>query len=403
MGETVPEGLMTARVGEVRECLDPVCFLSIIEKTSLGGEGMVDVSLLRCTEYSTERLKGLMLEAFGHVRFSPDAFRSARVVLKPNLLSAVGPDSGIVTHPAFFQAAAELVLDHGGRPVLAESPAVASLENALAASGYAGVVGRLGIEVADPALTARITFDQAVKMRSFEVARAFVEADVILNLPKFKTHNLTYVTASVKNLFGAVPGMRKSALHLQCPEPGDFSEAILDLYGAFLHGSGRGRTLVHLMDAVVALEGNGPGSGGKPRALNAVVTGLDGLAVDWVATRVSGLDPLLCPILVSGFARGLGVSSGDEVRVVGEDLDRMRVKGFAPPGGFSMAGILRIAPVGKALKRLFTGRPVPRAGLCTLCLQCRDICPAQAIGGAGTGRTVPVVDYGRCIRCWCCM
>jgi uncharacterized protein (DUF362 family)/Pyruvate/2-oxoacid:ferredoxin oxidoreductase delta subunit len=364
---------------------------------------MADVSLLRCMEYSLERLKELMTLGLAQVHAGPEGFRSLRVVLKPNLLSAAAPDSGVVTHPVFFQAAAELVLDHGGRPVMAESPSVASLGSALKATGYDAVLHRLGIEVADLSDVAKLQYPQARVFKSFEIARAFFDADLVLNLPKFKTHALTHVTAAVKNLFGAVPGLRKSQLHLKCPSPGELSEAILDLYGAFLHGFEPARPLVHVMDAVVALEGEGPGTSGRPRPMNAVITGTDGLAVDWVAVQVSGLDPKRCPIPVGGLGRGYGIASGSEVRVLGQDVDGMRVQGFVPPSGGNLSiDLLGVAPVRSVMRRLFTGRPVPVPGACSRCLQCLRICPAKAIAEPGPGGAAPVFDYGRCIRCWCC-
>lgn len=368
------------------------------------GEGsMIEVALLRCERYSVPELKKVIHEGIDAVGFPLRSFRGARVALKPNLLSASGPESGIVTHPRFFEAAAEIVIDYGGRPVLVESPAVASLKSAIRKAGYDEVLGRLNIGVADVSAVAKISYPEALKFKTFEIIQAFLDADLIVNLPKFKTHGLTYVTAAVKNLFGAVPGMRKSQMHLKCPDREDFSGMILDLYGAFLHGFNPPKALLHVMDAVTALEGDGPGSGGRPRAMNAVVVGTDAVAVDWVATRVSGLDVRLSPMLVQGFRRGFGVSSEREIEVLGGKIEEMRVHGFIPPKGAGATGMLGIPVIQKTLKRLFTPRPVPVEGRCTLCLRCRTICPAHAIAEGETGQSVPDFDYGKCIRCYCCM
>lgn len=364
---------------------------------------MTQVALLRCGEYSLPELKEIIHEGMDMIGFSLRSFRSARVALKPNLLSASGPDSGIVTHPHFFEAAAELVIDYGGRPMLVESPAVASLSSAIRKAGYEEVLRRLKVEVADISAVARISNLDAWKFKTFEIAEAFFNADLIVNLPKFKTHGLTYVTAAVKNLFGAVPGMRKSQMHLKCPDSEEFSGMILDLYGAFLHGFNPSKTILHVMDGITALEGDGPGAGGKPRAMNAVVIGTDAIAVDWVATRVSGLDVRLSPILMQGFRRGFGLSSDRDIEVLGEKIEEMRVHGFIPPKGPGATGMLGIPAIQKPLKRLFTPRPVPVGERCSMCLRCRAICPAEAIAEAETGENVPRFDYGKCIRCYCCM
>ena len=364
---------------------------------------MTSVALLRCRGYELPVLKEAMLHGLDDIGFSVSSFRGARVVLKPNLLSAARPQSAVVTHPHFFRAAAEIVIDHGGRPVLAESPAVASLGNALKAAGYAPVLKDLGIPVADLSETGKLSYPGGRRMKSFEIARAFFDADTIVNLPKFKTHGLTYITAAVKNLFGAVPGMRKSQMHLKFPEKNEFSGFILDLYGAFLNGFDPPRTMVHLMDAIVAMEGEGPGSAGRPRPMNTIVAGLDALAVDWVGVQVSGLDIRLCTTLTEGFQRGFGISSGEEVRVVGERIADMRVRDFRPPQRAGATRLLKVPLIHRIMKDLFTDRPVPAAGRCTLCYQCMEICPAQAIGRAEEGEEIPRFDYGACIRCLCCL
>lgn len=364
---------------------------------------MTDVALLQCRGYELPALREKILDGFEHIGFPPGSFRGARVVLKPNLLSASRPQSAVVTHPHFFQAVSEIVLDHGGKPMLAESPAIASLKSALHAAGYDPVLKRLGIPVADMSAVGKLSWPGGRRMKYFELAQAFFDADIIVNLPKFKTHGLTYVTAAVKNLFGAMPGMRKSQMHLKFPEKEDFSGFILDLYGAFLHGFDPPKTLLHIMDAVIAMEGDGPGSAGRPRPMHAVIIGSDALAVDWVGLQVSGLQEGLCAIVTEGFRRNLGVSSGSEITVVGQKIEDMRIRDFLPPQGAGVTRFLKVPVIRKVMKDLFTGRPVPVDERCTLCYQCREICPVQAIGMAEEGKRVPRFDYGKCIRCFCCL
>jgi len=364
---------------------------------------MSEVALLRRRGYELRSLKETILNGLRGVRFPLGSLRCAKVVLKPNLLSASRPRSAVVTHPRFFQAAAEIVLDHGGRPVLAESPAVVSLKSALKSAGYEPVLKALGIPTADMSETGKLSYPGGRMVKYFEISRAFFDADLIVNLPKFKTHGLTYVTAAVKNLFGAVPGMRKSQMHLKFPEKDDFSAFIVDLYGAFVHGFDPPKTLVHIMDAVIAMEGDGPGSSGRPRAMNAVIVGRDALAVDWVGVQVSGLDERLCAVLTEGFERKVGIASPDEIAVIGENIQDMRLNDFLPPERPGAVRFLRVPLVHKVMRNLFTGRPVPFDGRCTLCYQCREICPAQAISTAEEGGRVPRFDYDKCIRCLCCL
>ncbi|MBN2297925.1 MAG: DUF362 domain-containing protein [Deltaproteobacteria bacterium] len=363
---------------------------------------MAVVSLLKCTTYSVDVLKAKILEGLMLIAFDPDRFDGARVALKPNLLSAVAPDSAVVTHPHFFQAVAEIVIDHGGRPVLIESPAVVSLGNAMRKAGYLPIIDKLGIEVADLDAVEKISCEDARMFTYFEISRAFFNVDIIVNIPKFKTHGLTYITAAVKNLFGAVPGMRKSQMHLRFPDKREFSEHILDLYGAFLTGFAEKKTMLHILDAVVSLQGEGPGTSGSPTETGAIIIGEDALAVDCTAVRLTGLDMNHAATLIMGFTRDFGVSSPDDIQVTGESIDDMRVHDFVPAKSTGVPVFLRWTLARKIMKNLFVEKPLPMQSACILCYQCRLICPADAISAAGKKKRVPQFDYHRCIRCFCC-
>lgn len=364
---------------------------------------MADVALLKCNAYSNFVLKELFLEAFRQIGFDPARFRQARVALKPNLLTAVSADSAVVTHPVFFGAVAETVIDYGGKPVLVESPAVVSLKNAINKSGYEDVVRRLRIPVADTTAVKKITFHDSRAFKHFEISEALFDVDMIVNIPKFKTHNLTYISAAVKNLLGLIPGLRKSQMHMRFPDKESFSEFLLDLYGALLSGFENPVEMIHMLDAVVSMEGEGPGSSGSPRKTSSVIIGNDAIAVDYVATRVAGLDVSKALTITSGFRRGFGVSSADDIRVKGGNIQDMSVSGFMPPKGHGMTSLLQSPLLGRLARNLFVEKPVPSRDACILCYQCINICPAHAIDRAVSGRKTPRFDYSRCIRCFCCM
>lgn len=363
---------------------------------------MADVALIKCDSYSPKLLKEKILEGLDYISFDPESFRNARVALKPNLLSAVRPESAVVTHPQFFQAIAEIVIDHGGIPVLIESPAVASLENAMISAGYKPIVDAMGINVADTMKVRRITYEHASLFKHFEIADAFFDVDLIVNIPKLKTHGLTYITAAVKNLFGAVPGMRKSQMHLRFPGKNEFSKSIVDLYGAFLTGFDKPMNILHVMDAIVSLEGDGPGSSGSPRKTGAIILGKDAIAVDHVAVELAGLDMNLATTVTFGLMREFGISSSDEICLKGEKIADMQIHDFLPPKNGGISQTLSGSFLGKILKNLLMEKPVPFEGNCTLCYQCRKICPVDAISRAEGSEKIPKFDYRRCIRCFCC-
>jgi uncharacterized protein (DUF362 family)/ferredoxin len=364
---------------------------------------MEKISLLRCREYEADLLKKTITEGLNASGFNPASFKGKRVILKPNLLLASSIDRAIVTHPEFFRAAARIVIENGGKAVLAECPGFSSLEKVIKSTGYIDVVRELGIEVAQMEETGAIQYPQAKKFPRVEISKAFFDADIILNLPKFKTHGFTYITGAVKNLFGTMPGLDKSRMHMRFPQNEDFSEFLLDLYGALLSGFNRPKTILHVMDAVIGQEGEGPGPTGTPRKIGAIITGRDPVAVDFIAVRVAGLDYRKVLTITGGFLREFGISSPDEIQVIGEKPEAMQLKNFAPSHSSITSHILRGPLVSRTVKNLFVAKPVPDPEKCTLCYNCMKICPAGAISKAADARKIPEYDYNKCIRCFCCM
>ncbi len=364
---------------------------------------MTTVALLQCTRYDDALLRRTIMDGLDMAGFDYGCLRHARVALKPNLLMAAAIEKAVVTHPAFFRAVARIVIEHGGHPVLVESPGFGSLESVIRQVGYAEVAKDLGIEIADMGPTMILHDDHARVFKRIEIAKALDGVDMILNLPKFKTHGLTYVTGAVKNLFGTIPGLKKSHMHMRCPKGPAFSEWLLDLYGALLSGFERPKPIFTIMDAVIGQEGEGPGPSGTPRAIGAVIVGPDPVAVDYVATSVVGLDYKKVDTIIRGFERDFAVSSPEEIRIVGEAVEAMRLTGFKPTRTSISSHFLRGPLVGHFVKNLVVEKPWPNPERCTLCYKCRTICPAGAISAAKRDAGTPRYDYKKCIRCFCCM
>ncbi len=365
---------------------------------------MVPVSLVKCEEYRDDLLEDAIGRSLAHIGFPLSSFENKNVALKPNFLMAAAADRAVITHPAFFRAVARLVQAHGGRVVLIESPAMESVKKVMRKCEYLPIVEELGVLVPSDGRKGVVLNPDDRKFRRFEVLGSVLDVDVIVNLPKLKTHGLTTITCAVKNLFGLVPGLDKSQWHLKAPGRKEFGELMLDLNEALLYGMGSPKPMLHLVDAVVGLEGNGPGASGTPRKIGAILAGTSAVATDFVAADLIGFDPREIPSVAGGFERKLGVSSAAEVECVGEEIDRMRLKDFRPSRhGISTATLDRWPFNRKGFRNLFTSKPVPRAERCTLCYQCMAICPAGAIERAEGGGEVPRYDYDKCIRCYCCM
>ena len=362
------------------------------------------VSLLQCPEYDNRLLKETIRQSLANIGFDVKLFQNARVVLKPNLLMPSKDEKAIITHSAFFRAAAQVVKEHGGKPVLLESPAIHALERTVKKTRYAEVVTSEGIEIADPAITRPLHYQDAHRFRHIDISQGYFDADIILSLPKFKTHGITYITGAVKLLFGAVYGTEKSKMHLRAPTPESLSDFLLDLYGAMTYGFSPPKPIIHIMDAICAMEGEGPGTSGTPKWLKAILASENGIAMDYVATMVAGLDVNKALTVVNGFKRGYGVSSPDEIKVVGASINDLRVADFRPATGSTVfSAVFRWPFNTSTMKNLLLDRPIPREERCTLCYQCKKICASGAISESVGPERVPAYDYNTCIRCYCCL
>jgi uncharacterized protein (DUF362 family)/Pyruvate/2-oxoacid:ferredoxin oxidoreductase delta subunit len=364
---------------------------------------MTRVALLKCEAYDPLLIREKMLEALRLIGLEPGIFAGKRVVMKPNMLSATAPEKCVVTHPEFFRAALRMVRDHGGTPVLCESPGFQPLAKVMKKAGYDRIVEEQGCEVADPRATALLFWDGPCRFKRFEISSAVFDADLILNLPKFKTHGLMYITGAVKNLFGLIYGLNKSQWHLKAQSKEEFSDFLLDYYGALLKGFVKPKVFIHLMDAVMGMEGEGPGVSGTPRKIGAVLAGQDAVSVDAVATRVVGLPVKKVLTVTLGERRGLGTGAFERIELLGAGLDAFQIPDYVPnkaSGGNPMGHW----PLNtRAFKDLLVEKPVPSRARCTLCYQCKAICPGKAIAESKGKSGVPRYDYDKCIRCYCCM
>jgi ferredoxin len=236
-----------------------------------------------------------------------------------------------------------------------------------------------------------------VMIKRLDVIKPAVEADVIINLPKLKTHIYTVFTGAVKNTFGVIPGLKKPGYHGKLKTIDRFSEMLLDVYAFTKPG-------LSIMDAVVSMEGDGPGRTGKPRYRGVVLASTDGVALDAVACSVVGIPPEIVPTFTVARKRGLWSGDLGSIEVLGEPVEKVAAADFKrpstspDPAGYVPRRWLH-GFVHSVFTSSLTARPVPRRGDCTACKTCLKSCPEKAIKIV---EKLAVVDDERCIRCYCC-
>jgi len=310
----------------------------------------------------------------------------SRVLIKPNFLSAAGPEKAIITHPLVVRAAVEYVLEKGGRPVVADSPGVGSFERILKEGGFKDAFGNLKERVEFKAFKTTAQADIGEPFGHIDIARTAVEADVIINLAKLKTHTQMLLTLGVKNLFGCIVGLKKPEWHLRSGVDRNMFARLLVQICQAIHPA------VTIVDGILALEGLGPGRRGKPRHLGVLVGSRSAPAADAAICHMLGIDPYRLPTLRA--AAELGVLDGNP-KIIGDfneifdfKLPELSPLTFGPK------------PLQKYIRKHFIQRPMVEPEICKMCGECWKICPAKAIAPY---EEIIGFDYDRCIRCYCCV
>jgi ferredoxin len=227
--------------------------------------------------------------------------------------------------------------------------------------------------------------------------RPIVHADGVINLPKLKTHMFMTLSGAVKNLFGVIPGLNKASYHARLADPRRFSEMLLDV-AYFV------KPRLNIVDAVLGMEGDGPGTGGLPREFNALIAGADPVTVDVACCRITGIDTGIVPVLAVAKERGLWSGRANDAQTLGVPIDELYVKDFVMPGSYEGIGVGQWGVFEDAIRRIlrrFNRWPVPKAGRCTQCAACERACPVEAISIDQEAK-VAKVDDALCIRCYCC-
>jgi uncharacterized protein (DUF362 family)/NAD-dependent dihydropyrimidine dehydrogenase PreA subunit len=350
------------------------------------------VSLGRCASYRPAELRPALERLLAPLGGMAAVVRPGqRVLLKPNLVMGRAPEKAVTTHPAVVEAVGELVKDCGGEVLVGDSPGLGSAARAVRASGLEPVVQRLGATIVE----FHADETQPRQRRAgpdwggLDMARERWAADVLVNLPKFKTHVLTTLTLAVKNCFGLVVGPRKFQWHHRAGHnQALFARLLADICRAAAPD-------LNLLDGVVGMEGEGPTSG-TPRPLGLLAASRDAFALDAVGARLAGLEPADLPVLAAA-------GELPEPALTGATVAELAVSDLrlATPRTAAAMGPRVLRPL---LRRWLTGRPAPLPA-CTGCGACAQLCPAEAIAmrpAAPAARPRPVIDHEACIRCYCC-
>jgi len=338
------------------------------------------VAVVRCADYG-DALEVAVERAFALAAWpGAEGLDGKRVLLKPNLLTDRRPEQAVTTHPEVVRHVIRWFRRHGAEVTVGDSPAsTANLKNVWRLSGIEAVCAE------EQALL--ISFEQAGGRAfeqggfTFSVAQPVLDADLVVNLPKVKSHSLTMLTAAVKNIYGVLPGYSKTLNHRLYPKITAFGRLVATIWNVIPPS-------ITLADGIIGMEGQGPANG-KPVRLGFLAASENPFALDRVLCRILRMDARRVPYLVDDL--------GSDYSCVGDEIN---IGAFEIPSGAHILDILPQRLVGFFGKLVWV-RPAFSETACVGCGKCEQACPVHALTLSPETHK-PVLKKDLCISCSCC-
>lgn len=346
------------------------------------------VSILKCVGYEPSIVQNRVREAIDLIGgISAFIKPGSKVLVKPNLLMAKEPECGITTHPEVVRAVIKPLKEIRCSVFVGDGPGTwgnqfKNVDEVYERTGMSKVCREEGVEL--------VRFDKRRWRGNFPLSAWLDDCDYLVSIPKFKTHEFTLITGAIKNNFGLVSGTYKTELHKKYFDKEDFSKAVVDVYQ-------EAKPSLTIIDGILAMEGDGPATGGKLRNLNLLLASNDCVSLDSLMALIIGIGPLEVMTTKEAAKRGLGKADIDSIAVLGENLEDIINQQFLLP--IASMGSRLPAPVKKLAKKLIKYLPCVERDNCVKCAACIEACPQRSIT---MGKDGIIFDYSKCISCFCC-
>ena len=352
------------------------------------------VVLKRCEKYDCDEIYNIIKESINTLKpISSFINKDTKVFIKLNCVGGYTPESGITTHPVFVRSVVKLIKEYTDNIIIGDNPASKDIHSVLKKNGVMDIVNEYNLKIIDGSKQIKITSNNYKIYSTFNVSSDILDSDVIINLPKLKTHTLTYMSCAQKNLFGVIFGLEKASWHAKASNPLQFGEALNDLYSAILNY--HPTPILHICDGILGLDGEGPTTGGKSKKANAILTSFDAISLDRVALELLKLNKERYFLSRIALSRGL---TNEKYSLIGS-LDEFKdVKFDGPKNEITSFGLRLIRK--RVFRNLLLEHPKVNKDKCIRCGECSKICPPQTMK-IEKGK-YPHLTSRDCIRCWCC-
>lgn len=323
------------------------------------------------------------------------------IVLKPNILMGKPPERAVTTHPEVVRSVIKWLKQFNPLKIyVCESSGGEKLgvtEKAMKECGIKDVCEQEGVECIPFESTEREIYrvPNPIELKEFPSSKLLKDADLIINLPKIKTHWQCILTCCIKNMFGTILRINKAKTHAQFPRLERFTAALADIYSV-------SNPQLTIIDGYLCQEGQGPSSGDVVK-LDLILAGYDGVALDTVVSKIIDFDPSEILYLEKAVQKNLGTMDMDRIEILGEKIESVYRKFKSP----------KLRPISMPLPKWladYVGKTIFKATVkfnrkkCKLCSTCWSNCPANAISPPEEIRkgNIPKWNKKRCITCYCC-
>lgn len=323
------------------------------------------------------------------------------ILIKPNLLIPKNPERAVTTHPAVIKAVIQWIKQfHPKKIIVAESSGTNTrglTEKAFNECGVRAVCEEEGIDWI-PFEKTKLKFYKVKRplvLKKFPASILLEEVDLIVNIPKIKTHRQCLLTCSIKNMFGTVILGNKSRIHFMFPNNVLFNAALVDVYSV-------SQPQLTIIDGYYCQEGNGPTAGDVVK-LDLVIAGYDPVALDTVVCNIIGFDTKKVLYIVKAEQKGLGSSDITKQKFFGEPLLSVKRNFKKPKNQIYIFQLFKFL-FEQVIKKVFIQVIEFDLSKCKLCSICWKNCPAQALYPPEKLKKgyAPKWDKELCIKCYCC-
>ena len=354
------------------------------------------VALNRCEGYRYDKIRAVIDQQFSAIKAEELLHQGIKVAVKPNLVVRADGTSGVCTHPLVTAAVCTWLMERGAEVVVAESPGgpytPALLRSLYQGCGYREMAETYGVTLNDDCSHQSVSYPQGERCRLFDVITPILQADLIVDIAKLKSHCMMMFSGCSKNLFGVIPGLMKPEMHCRFPQKEEFAAMLVDLCEYV-------RPAICVMDGILAMEGNGP-TGGSPKPMGVLAASRNPYAIDTVCCELAGMKQQEVWLLREAVRRGLCPGSLEEIPVEGDSFFSLAVSDFCMPESKSSDFIDRLPVFLRPLaQKITTPYPKIREKDCVGCGKCAQSCPQHTIS---LKNRKAQIHYQNCIHCFCC-